>query len=113
MFIHTDDIINRRGLNRGGRAQKFVDSEVVRYCDPLVPFRNGDLKKSWRLGTVIGSGIIRYNIKYARKNYYENGGFGVQGLQNGGERGRLWFARMKTKYKEAILNGLARICRRQ
>ena len=113
MIIHTQDIINRRGLNKGGRAQKFVDSEVLRYCDPLVPFDTGFLKGSGTRGTVIGSGVIKYIAPYAKQNYYNNAGNGTQGLNNGGQRGRLWFARMKTRYREAIRNGLQSICRRQ
>lgn len=94
--------------------QKFIDSEVLRYCDPLTPFRTGFLKNdSWRSGTVIGSGIIKYNAKYARKQYYENGGHGTEGVNNGGTRGRLWFARMKEKYKKVILDGAKRIAGRR
>lgn len=113
MVIHTQEIIRRRGLDKGGRVQKFIDSEVLRYCDPLTPFRNGDLKKSAISGSVIGSGIIKYNVKYARKQYYENGGHGTEGVNNGGTRGRLWFARMKEKYKRVILDGAKRIAGRR
>ncbi len=113
-MIHTEEIIRRRGLEKGGRAQKFVDSEVMRCCDPLTPFRSGYLKNdAWRIGTVIGSGIIKYSAKYAKRNYYENGGNGKEGLKRGGKRGRLWFARMKAMFMGVILNGLKQICRRQ
>lgn len=114
MMIHTDEIIRRRGLDKGGRVQKFIDSEVMRYCDPMTPFRTGFLKNdSWRFGTVIGSGIIKYVAKYARKNYYENGGNGKEGVNRGGQRGRLWFARMKQKYKKVILDGARKIAGRR
>ena len=42
------------------KAQKLVDSEVLRRSDPYVPFRSGILKKSGIAGTVIGSGEIKY-----------------------------------------------------
>lgn len=42
------------------RAQKFVDSEVLRYCSAMVPFQTGMLDKSGKLGTVIGSGNVQY-----------------------------------------------------
>jgi hypothetical protein len=112
MYIHTDEIIKNRGLEKGGKAQKYVDSEVLRYCDPFVPFRTGDLKRSGILGTKIGSGEVRYDIKYARKNYYENGGNGTEGLNRGGSRGRLWFKRMKIKFLGVIKDGIKKICRR-
>ncbi len=113
VMIHTDKIIRGRGLEKGGRAQKFVDSEVLRYCDSLTPFRSGDLKKSGISGTKKGSGIVRYTAKYGRRQYYENAGFGVQGVNRGGQRGRLWFKRMKQTYKQAILNGVKKICGRK
>lgn len=100
-------------MEKGGRAQKYVDSEVLRYCDSLTPFRSGDLKKSGISGTKKGSGIVRYTAKYAKKQYYENAGFGVQGVNRGGQRGRLWFRRMKQTYKQAILNGVKKICGRK
>ena len=42
------------------KAQKFVDSEVLRKSDPYVPFKTGMLRDSGVLGTKIGSGRIRY-----------------------------------------------------
>jgi hypothetical protein len=56
------------------------------------------LIKSGTLGTVIGSGVIRYLAPYARRQYYENNGLGING-----ERGRLWFERWKAKYKKETL----------
>ena len=54
------------------RAQAFVDSECLRYMNPLTPRRTGMLIKSWTLGTVIGSGSIEYLAPYARRQYYEH-----------------------------------------
>ena len=113
MVIHTEEILRRRGLNKGGRVQKFIDSEVLRYCDPLTPHLSGKMIKSATKGTVIGSGIIKYVAKYARRQYYENRGYGKEGVQNGGSRGRLWFARMKLIYKKAILDGAKKIAGRR
>ena len=36
------------------RAQKFVDSEVLRLCRPYTPFQTGSLSRSGDLGTVAG-----------------------------------------------------------
>ena len=49
------------------RAQKFVDSEVLRYCSALIPFQTGILDRSGKLGTVIGSGLVQYIAPYAAK----------------------------------------------
>ncbi len=90
-------------------AQKFVDSEVLRYCDPLVPFQTGMLKLSGKLGTVIGSGEVRYIAPYAKKMYY-----GTHFKFNDAPtRGAYWFERMKITRKESILKGAARIAGRK
>lgn len=73
--------------------QRYIDTAAVRYCDKYVPMRTGTLKKA--LGTVYGSGKVRYNTPYAAKNYYHNKGRGSGGTAYGGFRGRLWFERMK------------------
>ena len=57
--------------------------------------------KSGQLGTVIGSGSMEYLAPYARRQYYENAG------QSGGNRGKLWFERMKASKKETIRKGAA------
>ncbi|MBR1384343.1 MAG: capsid protein [Ruminococcus sp.] len=99
----------RRGLLPSGPAQKYVDSEVLRYSDPYVPLLNSPLKRSGIKSTVIGSGRVHYDTPYARKNYYENRGLGKQGMAKGGKRGRLWWERMKADHKEHILKGVKRI----
>ena len=83
-------------------AQAFVDSECLRYMDPLTSRLTGYMIKSATLGTVIGSGKIEYLAPYARKQYYEGKG-------DGGNRGRLWFERMKTSKAETIQKGANRI----
>lgn len=105
----TEQLLAERGLKQGGRAQKFVDSECLRYVDKYVPFRTGFLKNCAKLASVIGSGIIRYTAPYARSNYYSNRGFGNQGMARNGLRGRLWFERMKAAFRDIILAGAARI----
>ncbi len=81
-------------------AQEYVDSSVLRYCDPLVPMRTGVLKRSGTLGTIIGSGEVRYIAPYSKKQYYKNSGKG--------QRGKLWFERMKVRRMKTILKGAAK-----
>lgn len=94
-------IVEKRGLESGGPVQVFVDSEVLRLCDPYIPFRTGMLRDSGILSTTIGSGEVIYNTPYARRQYYENKG--------SGKRGKLWFERMKADHRDDILNGAAKI----
>lgn len=82
------------------KAQEFVDSECLRYMNPLTPRCTGYLIKSATLGTVIGSGEIQYLSPYARRQYYENSG-------SEGGRGKLWFERMKAQKEEVIRKGAA------
>ena len=95
------------------RKQKYVDSEVLRFSDPYVPFRTGMLKKSGISGTVLGSGVVEYTAPYARQQYYTNAGRGIEGTNASGgisgKRGKFWFERMKLAHKNEILNGLKQI----
>lgn len=83
------------------RAQKFVDSEVLRYCSALVPFQTGMLDKSGKLGTTIGSGVVQYIAPYAAHQYYNT----ATSRPYDANRGSKWFERMKVAYKKDILKG--------
>lgn len=80
------------------RKQMVVDSEVLRYCSPLVPLRTSMLEKSGTLGTVLGSGEVKYITPYARLQYYQT----AQSRSYDSRRGAKWFERMKTAHKKDI-----------
>ncbi len=82
-------------------VQKRIDSEVLRMCDPFVPFKMGNLKRSGTLGTKLGTppGRIFYLAKYAKVQYYC--GRMVPDGERG--RGRRWFERMKLLKKRELL----------
>lgn len=84
------------------KAQEFVDSECLRHMNPLTPRRTGVLIKSATLGTVIGSGQIKYLAPYGRRQYYEHKG-------GAGQRGAKWFERMKAAHKDSIMKGANQI----
>lgn len=92
-------VINDRSriLAKVQKAQNVIDSEVLRRCDPLVPFKTGSLKRSGITGTKIGSGQVRYTAPYAKRQYYlgKKVGFGMY-------RGRKWFGRMKFMFRHEI-----------
>lgn len=87
------------------RAQKFVDSEVLRLCSPKVPFRSGMLDKSGKLGTFIGSGEVRWIAPHARKQYYDTS----MTRPYDANRGAFWFERMKAVSGQQIINGAKKI----
>lgn len=97
--LNKGRVIQKRGLQSGGLVQQIIDSEILRLCDPYVPFDTGMLKDSGILSTDIGSGVVVYDTPYARRQYYENKGSGM--------RGRLWFERMKADHRDDILRTAA------
>ena len=101
----TSDMLKKRGLVPGGRVQTYIDSEVIRYCDTLVPVDTHTLRKTAKTHSEIGYGTIKYVTPYAKKQYYTNSGE----RQAEPDRGKLWFERMKERYKEQILQGAIRI----
>ena len=102
-------ILARRNLGTGGKAQMFVDSEVLRCSDKYIPMDTSALKKSGTASTVIGSGMVHWETPYAIPNYYKNRGRGTQGTAKGGLRGKLWFERMKADHLQGILRGVKKI----
>ena len=93
---------------RYSEAQKFVDSEVLRLCEPYTPLLTGMLIKSGTLGTDIGSGTVQWIAPYARYQYYLKR---KTKSETGPLRGSLWFERMKATHKRKILSGARRIMR--
>ena len=84
--------------------QKYVDNEVLRYCSRLVPFDTGMLEKSGILGTIVGSGEVRYIAPYAAQQYYHT----AESRTYDANRGARWFERMKVAHKDDILAGVKR-----
>ena len=97
-------LLKNRGLENGGRVQKFIDNEVIRLCEP---YANGPLRDSAELHTDIGSGEVIYSTPYARKQYYQNPGPGSKKSEP--LRGKYWFERMKADHGEEILEGARKI----
>lgn len=81
------------------KKQEIIDSEVLRYCSPMIPLRTGTLEKSGTLGAVIGSGEVKYIAPYARFQYFNTS----QSREYDSRRGGMWFERMKVAHKAAIL----------
>lgn len=115
---------------RTKKAQKFVDSECIRLMIPYTPMLNGQLMQSATRGTIIGSGVIKYNSPYARYQYYGKLMVSsITGLAYAGKgeskiltdkdlhynkskhprAGKLWLERMKADRKEQILRGAERL----
>lgn len=117
-----------RWQERYDKTQRFVDSEVIRYCAPFTPFDSSFLQKSATLGTVIGSGEVVWNAPYGKYLYYgkvmvspttgspwaqrgERKVLTERNLQFNGapKRGAFWFERMKAVHKKDIIDGAREI----
>lgn len=87
------------------RAQKFVDSEVLRLSEPYIPLQTGMLVKSGILGTEIGSGMVEWIAPYAKPQYYSPR---KPGSETGPLRGPHWFERGKAVWKRDVIAGARR-----
>lgn len=65
----ADALIRKYGLEPGGKVQKYIDMQVVRECEPYVPYRTGVLAGS-AANSRFGSGSVTYTAPYARRVYY-------------------------------------------
>jgi hypothetical protein len=84
-----------------GKTQVFIDKKVIKGIEDYTPLRTSMMIKSLELGSVIGSGLIRYLAPYAKKQYYMGREPGT--ASNGNLRGRLWFARWKAEKKDSFI----------
>jgi hypothetical protein len=91
-------------------VQVYVDSEVLRLSEPMVPLRTGMLVMSGILGTVPGEGKVKYIAPYAKAQYYSKRSIGSQ---TGPLRGPYWFQRMKETFKGVILAGAKKIMKNE
>lgn len=96
-------ILMKRGLNKGGRAQQFIDSESLKMCDPYIPKDTGMLIDSGTMNSQIGSGKIIWSTPYARRWYYKPAHF-----QDAPQRGNYWFDRMlREGGRKKLVDGVA------
>lgn len=112
------EIMRQRGMQDRGAVQKYVDSEVLRLCEPYTPKLSGILSGSGITKTQIGSGEVEWGTLYNRYQYYGKVMVGPAPktvtskdlvYHGGGKRGKMWFERMKIDHKDAILRGAAKL----
>lgn len=104
IIFDGDKVIKQRGLGENGAVQVFIDSECLRYSDPLIPKDQNTLIESGHINTQIGSGQVKWSTPYARRWYYMPANF-----QEAPVRGNYWFERMKEQYKDQILQGAKKL----
>ena len=87
-------------------AQRFIDSEVLRLCEPYIPLLTGMLIMSGMYGTEVGKGEVAWIAPYARAQYYSSR---KPGRQTGPLRGPHWFDRMKNVHGAKIVEKSRRL----
>lgn len=103
------DNMNKK-YGTGGTLQQFADSEYLRSVEPYWALLTGELIQSGTLGTVIGSGLIRYIAPYARLQFYEGRSPGES--QTGPLRGRMPHERWKSDNLTSFMASVQRQARR-
>lgn len=120
------EILAKRGLEERGKVQQFVGDEVLRKCDPYVPFQSGILKNTAQV--LNGGKQVRWNSPYAKFLYYGKVMVGVnsnspwarkgerkvvtgKNLTYSGapKRGSMWFERMKAQHGQEIIDAAAKL----
>ena len=70
-FTDLDALLEKVGLNKGGRVQYAIDKTVIDYSTPYVPASpDRTLEFSAEIATELGSGVVIWDTPYARYQYY-------------------------------------------
>lgn len=102
----VNKILSKRNLSKNGKAQAYFTNEVARQANPYVPFKSGGLKDKQ---VIVKVNSIEYNAPYAKKQYYNNAGFGKEGTAIGRLRGKMWIPRMWNDRGKDIVKSVAKL----
>lgn len=89
------------------RAQKWLDNEVLKDCEPFVPMRTGNLMNSGISGTTLGKGEVIYSAPYANRMYYGTS-FNFS-KEKHPQACAQWFEKAKSLHKEDWRQGVQKI----
>ena len=78
------------------KAQKLLDHMVLRDSDKYAPDKSGTLRKKG-FDTVLGSGLVIWNVPYAKEVYHAGGT--PRQLKNPNAR-RKWFEVAKSRFRD-------------
>ena len=97
----AEELLKARGLGEGGATQKEFTLLLAKYMDNYIPYDTGRLKNS---SIKIGTDYIKYDIAYAKKQYYTNSGNSPR--NRGGRRGKKWDKRAWSEKGSLIIKEL-------
>lgn len=109
-------ILAKRGLEPGGKAQRFMTSEIYRLSMPYTPFDNNPLSTN----VTIDANSITYNSPYARRMYYGKVMVGNPlaatdkdiKFQGAPMRGAKWVERAMVDRKQDVINAVNEFIKR-
>jgi len=90
----------QKWVKQYSEAQKHLDAGVLDLCEPFIPKKTGMLVKSGELGTIVGSGTVKWIASYACYQYYMAR---KNPSQTGPLRGPYWFERGKQVWGRRIV----------
>lgn len=67
--INVAKILKNHGLQEGGPAQKFLESEIINWCEPYTPKEEGALIASAHPFPKPGGGFVKWDAEYAHYMY--------------------------------------------
>ncbi|MCL2563146.1 MAG: minor capsid protein [Oscillospiraceae bacterium] len=109
----TSEILSRRGLERGGRVQQHVATQVAAGAHSYVPFRTGRLADTAIANLSPPYEDVVYDGPYARRHYYNTGGVDRRGRNfssatfvGAPRRGAQWVMRWWADNRGAFLSNL-------
>lgn len=106
----TSVIKARLGIDPNGRVQQYFTNTCYKHMDKYVPMDNGDL----RTVVEIGNNYIKYEMPYARYQYYgvrEDGTHKVQNYTTPGT-GTYWDKRMVSAEMQDVVEEVQDYIRR-
>jgi hypothetical protein len=110
MDFHFESAFQAKWTRVYSKTQAFVDSEVLRLCEPFTPLKTGELIRSGKRATKIGSGVVTWNAPYSAYQYYM---YRVKPSPTGILRNNFWFQRMKEVHGKTILSNAKKVFRKE
>jgi hypothetical protein len=92
------------------KTQAFIDSEVLRLCEPYTPLKTGELIRSGKRSTRLGSGVVSWTAPYSAYQYYMQR---KNPSPTGILRNNFWFQRMKEVHGTTILKNAKMVFRKE
>jgi hypothetical protein len=104
VLVKWSPVFAPRWNNRYWRAQRFIDSAVLYGAESFITFDTGDLIRSGRRNTEIGSGWVKWGDKrghYARPVFYGRRAPGRKGPKV--TKPMKWFQRWRNVHGDSVV----------